>query len=37
MATFWANEINTTERDIKRPTAHMQIMFPLKNKKMQGI
>jgi len=37
MATFLANEINTTEEDITGPTAHVQIMFPLKNEKMQGI
>jgi len=37
MATFLANEINTTEGDITRPTAHVQIVFPLKDKKMQGI
>jgi len=37
MATFLANEINTTEGDITGPTAHVQIMFPLKDKKMQGI
>jgi len=33
MATFLANEINTTEGDITGPTAHVQIMFPLKDKK----
>ena len=37
MTTFQANEINTTEGDIMGPTAHVQIMFPLKDKKMQGI
>jgi len=37
MATFLANEINTTEGDITGPTAHVQIMFPIKDKKMQGI
>jgi len=37
MATFLANEINTTEGDITGPTTHVQIMFPLKDKKMQGI
>jgi len=35
--TFLVNEINTTEGDIMDPTAHVQIMFPLKDKKMQGI
>jgi len=30
MATFLANEINTTERDITGPTPHVQIVFPLK-------
>jgi len=33
MATFLANEINTTEGDITGPSAHVQIMFPLKDKK----
>ena len=33
MATFLANEINTTERDVTGPTPHVQIMFPLKDKK----
>ena len=37
MATFSANEINSTERDMTGPTTHVQIMFPLKVKKMQGI
>ena len=37
MATFQANEINTIEGDITGPTAHIQIMFPMKDKKMQGI
>jgi len=37
MATFLANEINTTERDITGPTPHVQIVFALKDKKMQGI
>jgi len=40
MATFLANEINTTEGDITGPTAHVQIMFPLKDKKcrvLEGI
>jgi len=37
IATFLANEINTTEGDITGPTAHVHIMFPLKDKKMQGI
>jgi len=32
MATFLANEINTTEGDITGLTAHVQIMFPLKDK-----
>jgi len=34
MATFLANERNTTEGDITGPTTHAQIMFPLKDKKM---
>jgi len=29
--------INTTERDIMGPTTPVQIVFPLKDKKMQGI
>jgi len=33
MATFLANEINTTEGDIMGATVHVQIMFPLKEKK----
>ena len=33
MATFLANEINTTERDITGPTPHVQIKFALKDKK----
>ena len=33
MATFLANEINTTEEDITGPTAHVQIMFSFKDKK----
>jgi len=37
MSTLLANEINTTERDIMGPTPHVQIVFPLKDKKMQGI
>ena len=36
MPTIWANEINSTEGDITGPTAHVQIMFPLKNKKIQS-
>ena len=37
MATFLANEINTTEKDITGPTTHVQILLSLKDKKMQGI
>ena len=33
MASFLTNEINTTEGDIMDP-AHVQITFPLKDKKM---
>ena len=33
MATFPANGINTAEGDITGPTVHVQIMFPLKDKK----
>ena len=32
MASFLANEINATERDLTGPTEQVQIMFPLKNK-----
>ena len=33
MATFLANEINSTRGDITGQTAHVQIMLPLKDKK----
>ena len=29
MATFLANEINATDRDVTGPTEQVQIMFPL--------
>ena len=32
MATFFANEISTTDRDVTCPTEQVQIMFPLKGK-----
>ena len=32
MATFFANEINTTDRDVTGPTEQVQIMLPLKIK-----
>ena len=32
MATFLANEINASDRDIKGPTKQIQIMFPVKDK-----
>ena len=32
MATFLANEINATDRDVTGPTEQGQIMFPLKDK-----
>ena len=32
MATFLANEINATERDVTGLTGKVQIMFPLKDK-----
>ena len=32
MATFLANEINATDRDVRGPTEQVQIMFPLKYK-----
>ena len=31
MATFLANEINATDRDVTGPTEQVQIMFPLKD------
>ena len=31
-ATFLANEINATDRDIKGPTEQVQIVFPLQDK-----
>ena len=38
MATFLANEINATDRDVTGPTEQVQIMFPLKDKNiMLGI
>ena len=37
MATFLVNEISTTEGDKTGPTAHVQIMFPLRIQKMQGL
>ena len=36
MATFLADEINATERDMTGPTEQVQIMFPLRDKIMQG-
>ena len=32
MATFLANEINATERDVTAPTEEVQTTFPLKDK-----
>ena len=32
MATFLANEMNATDRDVTGPTEQVQIMFPLKDK-----
>ena len=32
MATFLANEINATDRDVTGLTEQVQIMFPLKDK-----
>ena len=34
---FLKNEINSTGGDISGRTAYVQIRFPLKDKKMQGI
>ena len=32
MATFLANKINATDRDVTGPTGQVQFMFPLKDK-----
>ena len=32
MATFLANELNATDRDVTVPTEQVQIMFSLKDK-----
>ena len=32
MATFLANEIKVTDRDVMGPAEQVQIMFPLKDK-----
>ena len=32
MATFLANEVNVTNRDVTGPTDQIQIMFPVKDK-----
>ena len=32
MATFLANEINASDRDVKGPTKQIQIMFPVTDK-----
>ena len=32
MATFLGNEIHSTEGDVTVPAAHVQILFPLKDK-----
>jgi len=37
MASFLANEINTTEGDTTGPTAPVQIISSLNDQKMQGI
>ena len=34
MATFFAKEINATDRDVKGATDQAQIMFPLKDKNL---
>ena len=36
MATFLANEINATDRDVTGPTEQFQIMFPLKDKNINS-
>ena len=37
MATFLANEINATDRDVTGLTEPVQIMFPLKDKSINVI
>ena len=37
MATFLANEMNATDRDVTGPTEQVQIMFPLKDKNIINI
>ena len=37
MASFLANEINTKEEDITGPTAHIKIIFTLKDNILQGV
>ena len=32
MATFLANKIHATDRDVMGPTEQVQVMFPLKDK-----
>ena len=36
MATFLANEINATDRDVTGPIDQVQIMFPIKDKNMNN-
>ena len=36
MATFLANEINVTDRDVTGPTEQVQIMFLLKDKNINN-
>ena len=36
MATFFANEINATDRDVTGPTEQVQLMFPLKDKNINN-
>ena len=36
MATFLANEINATDREVTGPTEQVQIMFPLKDKNINN-
>ena len=37
MATFLTDEINSTGGDITDRAAHVQVMFPIQDKEMQGI
>ena len=36
MATFLANEVNATDRDVTGPTEQVQVMFSLKDKNINN-